>query len=106
VTDSTAAPVAVPPTAAADAAEVVRIRTLTREHRFAEVLSLAPSLRPEMPAHRDALLCLAVAQRYLHRIPDALQTLADLERHHPRFSRLFEERGRCYVELRDAPRAI
>jgi len=91
---------------AADAAEVERIRSLTREHRFAEVLVLAPALRPEMPAHRDALLCVAIAQRYLHRIPDALRTLADLERHHPRFSRLYEERGRCCVELRDAPRAI
>jgi tetratricopeptide (TPR) repeat protein len=111
VTDSTtAAPptqaAATPPTHAADAAEVTRIRTLTREHKFAEVLALAPALRPELPAHRDGLLCLAIAQRYLHRIPAALQTLADLQRHHERFSRLYEERGRCFVELRDAPGAI
>jgi tetratricopeptide (TPR) repeat protein len=105
VTDSTTA-AAASPTHAADAAALVRIRTLTREHKFSEVLALAPALRAELPAHRDALLCLAVAQRYLHRIPAALQTLADLERHHPRFSRLYEERGRCFVELRDAPRAI
>ena len=90
---------------AADAAELARIRSLTREHKFAEVLALAPALRPGMPAHRDALLCLAIAQRHLHRIADALRTLADLERHHPRFSRLHEERGLCYVALRDAPRA-
>ena len=104
MTDSTAS--AARPLPAADAAELVRIRTLTREHKFTEVLALAPSLRAEIPAHRDALLCLAIAQRYLHRIPAALQTLAELARHHPRFSRLHEERGRCFVELRDAPRAI
>jgi tetratricopeptide (TPR) repeat protein len=104
VNDSTAA--VARPDHAADAAEVVRIRTLTREHKFNEVLALAPSLRPEIPAHRDALLCLALAQRYLHRIQDALQTLAELARHHPRFSRLHEERGRCFVELRDARSAI
>jgi tetratricopeptide (TPR) repeat protein len=104
LTDSTAA--VARPDRTADAAEVVRIRALTREHKFSEVLALAPSLRPEIPAHRDALVCLALAQRYLHRIQDALQTLAELARYHPRFSRLHEERGRCFVELRDAPRAI
>ena len=103
--DSTTA-AAAPPTRVADATEVARIRGLTREHKFTEVLALASALHPQIPGHRDALLCLALAQRHLHRIPDALQTLADLERHHPRFSRLYEERGRCFVELRDAPKAI
>ena len=49
---------------------------------------------------------IAVSQRYLKRIPEALATLERLERHHPSFSRLFQERGHCYVALRDAPRAI
>ena len=91
---------------AADAGEVARIRTLTREHKFAEVLAAATALQPDNPTHRDGLLCLAVAQRYLQRIPEALRTLDQLERHQPRFSRLYEERGRCYVGLRDAPHAI
>jgi tetratricopeptide (TPR) repeat protein len=82
------------------------MRTLLREHKFAEVLAAGEGLRPESPGNRDALLCVAIAQRYLHRIPDALRTLAALERHHPRFSRLYEERGRCFVELRQAPQAI
>ena len=55
---------------------------------------------------RDVLLLVAIAQRYLGRIPDALSTLAILERHHPRFSRLYEERGRCFVDLKQAPQAI
>jgi predicted Zn-dependent protease len=95
-----------PPTAAPSAAAAARLRTLVREHKFAEVLAAGEGLRPESPGNRDALLCVAIAQRYLHRIPEALQTLAALERHYPRFSRLYEERGRCFVELRQAPQAI
>ena len=40
------------------------------------------------------------------RIEEALATLDRLERLQPRFSRLHEERGLCYVALKDAPRAI
>ena len=95
-----------PAPAAPSAAEGARFRALVREHKFAEVLAAGAGLQPQSPDHRDALLCVAVAQRHLRRIPDALRTLAALERHHPRFSRLYEERGRCFVELRQAPQAI
>src|SRR5580704_14905319 len=92
-----------PTTSAASTLDVARLRALLREHKFAEVLSVGERLLRESPAQRDALLCVAVAQRFLHRVPDALRTLAVLERHHPRFSRLHEERGRCFVEMRQAP---
>jgi tetratricopeptide (TPR) repeat protein len=59
-----------------------------------------------VPDHRDVLLYVAIAQRYLDRISDALNTLEILERHHPRFSRLYEERGRCFVDMKQAPQAI
>ena len=49
---------------------------------------------------------MAIAQRFLGRIPDALKTLETLERHHPRFSRLHEERGHCFVVMKQAPQAI
>jgi len=49
---------------------------------------------------------MALNQRHLQRIADALATLARLEQLHPGFSRLYHERGHCYVTLRDAPRAI
>jgi tetratricopeptide (TPR) repeat protein len=39
-------------------------------------------------------------------IPAALATLTGLERLHPRFSRLYQERGQCYVALKQAPQAI
>jgi tetratricopeptide (TPR) repeat protein len=93
-------------TSAASTPGVAHIRELLREHKFADVLAAGEGLLAESPDNRDALLCVAVAQRYLHRIPDALRTLATLERHYPHFSRLHEERGRCFVEMRQAPQAI
>lgn len=92
------------PTTTASAPDIARLRALLREHKFPEVLAAAEGLSADPRGNREALLCAAVAQRYLHRIPEALRTLATLERHHPRFSRLYEERGRCHVELRQAPR--
>jgi len=91
---------------AAASAEAVRLRELVRQNRFAEVLAAARALLAESPGQRDALLCTAIAQRFLGQIPAALETLATLEQHHPRFSRLHEERGRCYVALRQARPAI
>ena len=83
-----------------------RLHELLRQNRFAEVLTAAGALLAESPGQRDALLCMAIAQRFLGQIPEAFKTLATLEQHHPRFSRLYEERGRCYVALRQAPPAI
>ncbi len=105
VTDATAT-AAAPAASAQAAADLARIRELLREHKFEAVLAAGEGLRAEIAGHRDALLCVAIARRYLHRIPAALETLATLERHHPRFSRIYEERGRCFVEMRQAPQAI
>ncbi len=82
------------------------LRQLLREHRFPEALAAAQALLAQAPAERDALLCAAIAQRFLGRIPAALSTLATLEAQHPRFSRLYEERGRCFIEQRQAQPAI
>ena len=83
-----------------EAETAAQIRALVRERKFDEVLAAGEALLAEAPDHRDALLFVAVAQRFLGRIDGALARLATLERHHPRFSRLYEERGRCFVELR------
>ena len=48
----------------------------------------------------------ALSQRLLGDIPAALATLAGLEGLQPRFSRLYQERGHCYVALKQAPQAI
>ena len=57
-------------------------------------------------AERDALLQDAVDLRARGRFAEALAVLARLQTLHPRFSRLYQERGRCHVLLRDAPAAI
>ncbi len=93
-------------TAAATTAEVLRIRGLLTQHRFSEALTAGEALLAATPEQRDALLFVAMAQRFLGRIADALKTLAVLQQHHARFSRLYEERGRCFVEMRQAPQAI
>jgi tetratricopeptide (TPR) repeat protein len=82
------------------------LRQLLREQRFADLLVAAQSMLAANPEHRDALLFSAIAQRFLNQIPEALATLSALERPHPVFSRLFEERGRCYVAQRQARPAI
>ncbi|MGP8167197.1 MAG: sulfotransferase [Steroidobacteraceae bacterium] len=87
-------------------AEVLRIRGLLETNKFAEALAAAQTLRGQVPENRDVLYMIAVSQRYLQRIPDALSTLAQLERLHPEYSRLYQERGHCHVALREAAPAI
>jgi tetratricopeptide (TPR) repeat protein len=86
--------------------EVRRIRALVQERRFAEAAAAAQALATTVPENRDVLYLRALAQRQLGEIPAALATLAALEQLHPRFSRLYQERGHCYVVLKQAPEAI
>jgi len=88
------------------ATEVPRIRELLQRSQYEPALTDALALRAEFPENRDILYMIAVAQRYLERIPDALATLAELETHHPDYPRTFQERGHCYVALRDPARAL
>jgi tetratricopeptide (TPR) repeat protein len=87
-------------------AEVSRIRALIKERRFAEGVAAAATLRLEVPENRDVLYLLALGQRQLIRTADALATLEQLERFHPGYSRLYQERGHCYVAMKSAPQAI
>jgi tetratricopeptide (TPR) repeat protein len=86
--------------------EVQRIRDLQRAQRHDEALHAAEALSQAVPENRDVLLAIAISQRYLRRIADALATLARLEKIHPQFSRLYQERGHCHVFLKDAAAAI
>ena len=86
--------------------EVARIRALVKERRFAEGVAAASALLCQVPENRDVLYLLALGQRQLTRIAEALATLAQLERFHPGYSRLYQERGHCYVAMKDAPQAI
>jgi tetratricopeptide (TPR) repeat protein len=97
---------ATPPVPSPVEAEVLRIRGLLERNQFGAALSAAETLAVKLPENRDVLYMIAVSQRYLQRIPEALATLERLEGLHPKYSRLFQERGHCHVALRDAPRAI
>ena len=55
---------------------------------------------------RAALLREAMDLRAAQRVPEALAALARLQALHPRFSRLYQERGHCQVVLGNAPAAI
>ncbi len=86
--------------------EVARIRALLRDRHFDAAVSAAAALAERVPENRDALYLLAIGERQQRRPEAALKTLERLAHHHPRFSRLYQERGHCYVALKDAPRAI
>jgi tetratricopeptide (TPR) repeat protein len=86
--------------------EVRRIQELVQERRFAAALAATEALLVTVPENRDVLYLRALSQRMLGDIPAALATLAGLEQLHPRFSRLYQERGQCHVALKQAPQAI
>ncbi|HEV2732983.1 MAG TPA: sulfotransferase [Terriglobales bacterium] len=85
---------------------MVRIRELSKLGHHSEALAAAETLALKEPQHRDALYLVAANQRCLNQINEALTTLERLERQHPKFSLLFQERGSCFMTLGDAPRAI
>ena len=86
--------------------EVRRVRELVQARRFAEALAAADALLQLVPENRDVLYLRVLAQRHSGAIAAALETLKELERLHPRFSRLYQERGNCFVALRQAAEAI
>ena len=86
--------------------EVGRIRKLLEGSEFGPALAAAQALRAQVPENRDVLYMIAVSLRYLQRIPEALTMLAELERRHPGYSRVFQERGHCHVAMRSAEPAI
>ena len=86
--------------------QVQRIRQLQVDGQHAHALSAAQALLTETSDHVELLHLVARSQRYLGQIDAALQTLVRMEQQHPHYSRLHEERGHCYVVLRDAPHAI
>jgi tetratricopeptide (TPR) repeat protein len=86
--------------------EIERAKGLMAKRQFAQALALADSLLKQVPENRDVLYLIAVNQRYTGRIQDALATLAQFEKLHPDYGRLFQERGHCYRGLGDNEAAI
>ena len=86
--------------------EVARLRGLVEKRQFAQCEAAALALLGEVPENRDVLYLLAVSQRYLGRIADALRTLEQFEAAHPDYGRLFQERGHCLRAVGQAVPAI
>src|SRR6202044_2737624 len=87
-------------------AEVLRLRTLMEKGQFAAALAGAEALLERVPENRDVLYVIAVNRRYLNRIPEALGTLERCARLHPGYSRLYQERGHCYLAARNPGPAL
>jgi tetratricopeptide (TPR) repeat protein len=86
--------------------ELRRIRELTWARRHTEALAAVRALLQRAPSQRGALYMSALNQRLLDQTTNALATLDALERAHPHYSLLFQERGHCHVALGDPARAI
>jgi tetratricopeptide (TPR) repeat protein len=86
--------------------EIERVRDLIKRGQHTEAYAAVQVLGVEVPENRDVLYLTALVLRQLRRIPEAMATLDRLEQLHPRFSRLYQERGHCYVAQRDSTRAI
>ena len=86
--------------------EVGRIRELSKGGRHRDALAAAEEVAAAAPKNRDVLYLIAANQRCLNRIAEALATLECLEQEHPQYSLLYQERGYCYMSLRDVPHAI
>jgi len=86
--------------------ELRRIQDLTWARRHSEALAAVRALLRRAPSQRGALYLSALNQRLLDQSKNALETLDDLERAHPDYSLLFQERGHCHVALGDPARAI
>lgn len=87
-------------------AEIGRLQQLQAAGRHAEVLAAGRALLDDVPENRDLLLLVATSERVSGDIPAAMATLDRLKALSPRFSRMLQERGLCFVALKDAPRAI
>jgi len=92
--------------AGAFVSELRRIQDLTWARRHTEALAAVRALLRRAPSQRGALYLSALNQRLLGQSKSALETLDALERAHPDYSLLFQERGHCHVALGDPARAI
>ena len=74
---------------------VQHAQALLARGAFGDALALARQLQAQVPENRDVLYLIAVSERYLGRLDEALATLAAFETLHPGYGRLYQERGHC-----------
>ncbi len=73
---------------------------------IAVVMNFSAEMLSQFPQNRAELYMQAVNLRLINHFDEALGVLERLQQLHPRYSRLYEERGHCYAALSDAPKAI
>ena len=86
--------------------DVAALRALQRAGGHAEAIERAQARLADYPNNRDLLLITAHSLRHLSHIPEALATLDRLLALQPNYSQAHQERGLCFVALKDAPGAI
>jgi len=69
-------------------------------------MNSSAELPSRSPQNRGELHLQAMNLRLLNHLDEALGVLERLQQLHPRYSRLYEERGHCYAALSDATKAI
>ncbi len=89
-----------------DSMKLSGVRQMTEGRSHEEAPGTIATRDAELGASRDALYRTAINQRRLMRHAEALATLERLQQRFPRFSRLYEERGHCFLALNDVGRAI
>ncbi len=86
--------------------ELAALHELQAKNDHLAAAAGAARLLATHPSDKNLLLIAAHSQRMAQQTEAALATLEQLAEHHPRFSRLYLERGLCHVARRDAPAAI
>ena len=69
-------------------------------------MNSSAELSSQLSQNRGELYLQAMNLRLLNHFDAALGVLEQLQQRHPRYSRLYEERGHCYQALGNAPKAI
>ena len=87
-------------------ADIFALRRLLAEGRHDEVLAQTAARLPDLPDNRDLLVLKAAGHRHLRQVDEAMAVLDRLEALQPHFSRLHQERGLCFVQRKDADKAI
>ncbi len=83
----------------------ISAQQLLQAGKLGEALRASEQELVDNPQDVDTLYCKAVAQRYLDRAGDALQTLEELKAINPHYARAFQEAGHNHKHLGDLDRA-
>jgi len=79
--------------------DINQIKKLLQNGKLRQAMALAESGLAENLADNELLYMMAVAQRYLGKSQDALDTLATLKQHHPNYARAYQEEGHNLRQL-------